>query len=100
VLASKFALHDVRDAVALCGNVIAKSGLKLDHHQHEDLLAFLLEECWLLSLRYERGRGSTSTFAGWASYILRRRVVDWLRAQRGRGYRPEIVSLEIPSTIA
>src|SRR6266508_1707176 len=35
VLASKLALHEVRDAEALCGRVIARSRLELDYHEHE-----------------------------------------------------------------
>jgi DNA-directed RNA polymerase specialized sigma24 family protein len=96
VLTSRLPLHDVRDAVALCGNVIARSRLTLSPDEHDDLLTYLVETAWKLSLRYEQGRGSTTTFAGWATTILRMRIVDWQREKYGRGYRPHFVSLDDP----
>jgi DNA-directed RNA polymerase specialized sigma24 family protein len=94
VLAGKLLLHEVRDTEALCARVIARSRLTLDGHDYEDLLTFLVESAWELSLRYERGRGSTTTFAGYATTILRRRVFDWQRGRYGRGYRPQLISLD------
>jgi hypothetical protein len=69
---------------ALCGSVIHKSGLELSHHDEQDLLAYLLAECWRLSLRYEPARGSTRSFAGWATTNLRLAVIEWQRKRFGR----------------
>jgi DNA-directed RNA polymerase specialized sigma24 family protein len=79
--AAKLALHDVDDAFALCSRVVSLSGLSLRWHEREDLVAYLVSECWALSLRYEPGGIRFST---WATGTLRRRVVDWQRQRNGR----------------
>jgi hypothetical protein len=104
-LPRRWALLDVRDTEALCASVIQKSGLELSYHDHEDLLAFLIETAWRLSLKYEPGRGSTKNFAGWATTNLRLGVIEWQRKRFGRTHwkfrdstyerkRPTIVSLD------
>jgi hypothetical protein len=94
------ALLDVEDTERLVNHVIVRSGLALRPHQHDELATFLIAECWKLSLRFERGRGSTTTFAGWAATNLRLRVVDWLRHEFGSSrlvhQRPEFLSLDDP----
>ena len=96
MLHGRLSLHDVRDVEALCGRVIARSGFVLSADESEDLLAYLIADCWKLSLSYRRGIGSTTTFSGWATFILRRRVFEWQRQRSGRGYRPSFVSLDDP----
>jgi hypothetical protein len=73
LLSGKLALHDCEDVEALAQSVISRAALDLRPHQHEDLLAFLLGECWRLSLKYEQGKGSTTSFVGWATTNLRLR---------------------------
>lgn len=85
LLPRPLALHDVDDAERLCGSVIARSGLTLDYHDREDLLAYLLALTWELSERWEqpataRGWG----FRAWATTTLRLRVIDWERQRFGR----------------
>jgi hypothetical protein len=46
----------------------------------DDLHAWLIEECWILSLRFEPGPASFSSYAG---ARLRLRVIDWKRQQQG-----------------
>jgi DNA-directed RNA polymerase specialized sigma24 family protein len=103
MLGAKLTLHDVADAEALCVHVVQTSGLDLSWHQREDLTAYLITECWTLSRRYEPG-GRTS-FSTFATYALRRRVVDWRRRTFGRTVwkfhdhthvreRPQLVSLD------
>jgi hypothetical protein len=98
------ALHDVDDAERFCASVVTRSGLQLSYHDHEDPQAWLVSECWLLSLRYEPGGVSFSTFAG---YTLRRRAIDWQRQRFGRRTwrfrdkvyerpRVELISLDDP----
>jgi DNA-directed RNA polymerase specialized sigma24 family protein len=95
-------LHDVNDASGLCWRVVGESGLRLSWHEREDLHAWLLVAIWELSLRYdpERRRASFSTFA---TRGLRRSVVDWLRATRGRTvwkFRGRVHERKLPEFIA
>jgi hypothetical protein len=75
------ALHDVVDAERFCASVVTRSGLQLSYHDREDLHAWLVSECWLLSLRFQPGGISFSTYAG---NTLRRRAIDWQRQRFGR----------------
>jgi DNA-directed RNA polymerase specialized sigma24 family protein len=75
------ALWNVDDASAFCWAIVRKTGLELDFHDAEDLHQYLFTECWRLSLRYQPGGPD---FDGWASRILRVRVVDWTRQRNGR----------------
>jgi hypothetical protein len=84
MLQGKLVLHDCTDTEALCQAIIAKAGLDLRPHQRDDLLAFLIATAWELSLRYEAGRGSTTSFTGWATTNLRLRITDWFRQEYGR----------------
>jgi hypothetical protein len=95
VLGSAFPLHDVRNVEALCERVIQRSRLNLSYHDHEDLLAYLVEVCWRLSTKYEHGRGSTNSFAGWATYILRLRLIEWQREKYRRG-GADVLGLDAP----
>jgi DNA-directed RNA polymerase specialized sigma24 family protein len=81
LLSRPLLLYDVRDVEALCTSIVQRSRLSLDHHDREDLTAYLIATCWELSLRYEPGRTSFST---WATTTLRLRVIDWNRARNGR----------------
>jgi hypothetical protein len=87
--------------------IVHRSRLELNHQDREELAAFLVAECWHLSVRYRRGTGSTTSFAGWATTTLRLRVVDWRRARFGRTRwqfsgrahereQPQLVSLDDP----
>jgi hypothetical protein len=75
-------LHDLRDAEFLCRRIISRSRFTPQSSDHEELLTYLIEECWTLSLRYEPGGIRFSTYA---TNTLRRRVVDWQR-QRTAGH--------------
>jgi hypothetical protein len=84
LLHARYSLHDIRDVEALCHEIVNRSDLDLSHHERESLVAYLISECWLLSQRYENGRGSTKAFSGWATTNLRLRVTDWQRKEFGR----------------
>jgi hypothetical protein len=56
--------------------------LKLSLHDGEELHAYLIAECWRLSLRYDGSQGSR--FSVWARQTLSLRLVDWQRARWGR----------------
>jgi len=75
------ALWNVDNAERFCWAIVSRSRLELDFHDAEDLHQYLLVECWRLSLRYQPGGPD---FDGWASRILRMRVVDWTRQRNGR----------------
>src|SRR5215207_1858363 len=103
LLGRPLALHDVDDAERLCSHVANRAGLSLRPHQWDELITYLIGECWRLSLRYEPGKGSTTTFSGWATTNLRFRLNDWLRSPQGGGWgqqyrngntRPELLSLD------
>lgn len=82
MLTGKLALHDVRDAEAFCARLIPNQWRdQLEPHDEEDLLAYLVETCWELSLTYRPGHIAFSTLAG---TTLRRRLTDWLRNRSGR----------------
>jgi DNA-directed RNA polymerase specialized sigma24 family protein len=102
MLSRTLPLHDVADAEALASYVVSTSGLELSFHEREDLTAHLISTAWELSLRYEPGGLSFST---WCTTTLKLRTVDWLRSRHGRTtwkhsththerQRPEIVSFE------
>jgi DNA-directed RNA polymerase specialized sigma24 family protein len=81
LLSRPLPLYDVRDVEALCTSIVQRSRLSLDHHDREDLTAYLIVACWELSLRYEPGPTSFST---WATTTLRLRTIDWNRKRNGR----------------
>jgi hypothetical protein len=79
------ALHDIEDAHGFCAAIVCRSNLILDYYAREDLTAYLVGECWILSLRYDRGDPQyPPRFSVFATNILRRRTVDWIRKRNGR----------------
>lgn len=99
-------------ACDLCRRVLQQSGgLELSWHEQDDALAYLCAACWQLSLEYDPARNPghlhpSGGFAGWATYRLKQRYVDWRRQQHGRTrwtfgngevyerMRPQILSLD------
>jgi hypothetical protein len=100
---------DIRDVESFTGRIVERSKLHLDHSDREDLHAFLVAECWLLSTRYSPGGISFSSLAG---ATLRLRVVDWQRQRFGRTRwtfkngrehvreRPKLVSLDADDSLS
>lgn len=82
MLQGKLSLYEVEDVESLCARVIQHSGLELSFHDHELLLAFLVETAWEISLTYQPS--TPPRFAIYLQGILRRRVVDWQRNRNGR----------------
>lgn len=82
MLAGKLTLHEIDDAEAFCIAIVQRSGLELTYYSREDLTSYLIEECWILSTRYDGSQGSS--FAAWAKLTLTRRVIDWQRSRNGR----------------
>lgn len=99
----RLALQDVDDAQRFVCAIVTRSGLSLSWSEREDLEQYLLVEAWRLSLRYQPGGISFSTFAG---NTLKLRIVDWQRDRYGRSRwqfrdgrvhereRPQLVSLD------
>jgi DNA-directed RNA polymerase specialized sigma24 family protein len=81
MLNGKLALHDIHDVEQFCGRIIDQSRRQLSPQDNEDLTAYLIETCWELSLQFEPGG---ITFSTYATTTLRRRVVDWQRNRDGR----------------
>lgn len=99
MLNGTLALHDIRNVEAFCADIARRHLGRLGHHDHEELLAYLVEECWLLSVTvYQPSRGSFSTFAGDA---LRRKLIDHQRA-RGRTrwqFRDRVYERQLPELV-
>jgi hypothetical protein len=80
VLNGTLSLHDVRDVERFCRG-IANGRFELRPDEYDDLLVYLVETCWELSLGFQPGGVSFSTYAG---ITLRKRVFDWKRKHNGR----------------
>jgi len=70
-------LHNITDVEAFCATIVHRTTPGLNEHQHEELLTYLIEECWILSQRFEQRNILFSTYAG---TTLRARAAEW----RGR----------------
>lgn len=81
MLNGTLSLHDIRDVEAFCTNIAEGPLRQHNPHQQEDLIAYLVEECWILSTRYQPGG---ITFSTWARATLQRRIHDHLRKRDGR----------------
>jgi hypothetical protein len=81
LLSQRWSLWDVGDVEALCWSIVKRYRLELNHHEREDLVTYLIETCWSLSVRYEPGG---ITFCTYATNNLKLRVVDWERQRFGR----------------
>jgi hypothetical protein len=77
----KLVLHDVADTFGLAQGIVSQSGLSLSWHDREELVAYLAETAWELSLTYDGRRGS---FSNYATVRLRQRTTDWIRQRAGR----------------
>ena len=94
----------MRDTERLAQSVLTRAGLDLSYHDAEDALAFLIEQAWEASTRYEPGAGAS--FSTLCTVVLQRKVVDWQRKRYGRTVwkfsggreyrreRPTVVSLD------
>lgn len=78
LLSSRLELRDIRDVEQFAGRIVERSELRLGYHDHEDLLASLIFECWRCADDYDPGRAAFST------YKLRAAVVAWLRTSNER----------------
>lgn len=83
VLNERFALHDIRDVEAYCAQILHRHDHQLNPTDREDLLAYLIETAWELSLKYDPA-GRPARFGVYAHPILQRRVTDWKRQRHGR----------------
>jgi hypothetical protein len=109
LLSRPYPLFDVDDIEAFTAGIVRRSGLDLSNTEHEELHVFLIEEAWILSLRYHAGGVTFSSFAG---TTLRLRCIDWVRRHRGRtrwrpapaptnanGHSSSVSTTSIPTTI-
>ena len=102
MLTGTLKLHGIDDVERFAVAIVHRSGIELSDHDREDLVAYLVAETWQLSVRYQPGGISFST---WAGTTLRKRLVDWQRKRFGRTRfvfhdriierpRPQLVSLD------
>jgi len=80
LLRGKLTLHDVRDAEGLCARILERANLEQSYHDREDLLAFLIETAWELSLEFNADGGRNPSFSSYVTKVLRVRLIDWQRA--------------------
>jgi DNA-directed RNA polymerase specialized sigma24 family protein len=102
LLNQPWALHDVADVEALLVKVVRHSPFagKLTRDDRDDLLCWLFEVAWKLSLAFDRDRGS---FSGFLYSSARLQAIEWQRRRyrtvwkfRDRTYtrpRVDLVSL-------
>ena len=78
MLSQKLALWDVQDVEGLCASAVpALRNRDLEHYEHEDLLSYLVETAWELSLEFDPGECS---FSRYLRIRLPQRAVDWKRS--------------------
>jgi hypothetical protein len=82
LLNARWSLFDIDDVELFCWAIVARSKLTLTDADREDLVVYLVETCWELSLRYNDQ--SPKGFSAGARAILAHRVVDWQRIRFGR----------------
>jgi hypothetical protein len=83
VLNGTLALNGIHDVEAFCIYILKRSRLKLTPHEHEDALAYLIEETWILSQHHRPGAG---TFTAHAATRLPQRLIDWQRKRKDTRY--------------
>jgi hypothetical protein len=74
------ALHDIDNVAGFVGATVSRSGLDLSWSDREDLEQTLQIVAWELSLKYQPGGISFSTYA---DRTLRFRITDWQRSGSG-----------------
>jgi hypothetical protein len=91
-------LWNIDDAERFASRIVERRRLDwLQAHERDDLVVFLVETAWELSLRYEP---MSFAFSQWVRPTLDRRVTDWLRREffdaRYVSGPPELVPLDDP----
>lgn len=79
MLTGTLELHDITDVEAFCTTIANGRLRQYNELDQEDLIAYLIAQCWILSKRYKPGGISFSTYAG---TTLRRRIIDWIRTNK------------------
>jgi len=78
LLGRPWALHNVDDVERFAAQIIERRRLHwLQPHERDDLLTYLVEAAWELSLRWQP---NGYAFSQWARPTLERRTTDWLRS--------------------
>ena len=97
MLGSKLKLGDIDDVESFCKlqiNVyLVKFNMKLNPDAYEDLMSYTFLAIWILWNEKYDGTGS---FSGYASYILPKRITDYLRQQWGREGQKMAIHNAIP----
>lgn len=111
MLNTTYALADMEDVEGFCSRVAHlfcnRTRTRLDAADFEDLVSFLIAECWRLSERYTPTT-SRARFKSYAYGPLTYRCTDWTRKHLGRSKwqwsngkvyereRPQVASLDRP----
>jgi hypothetical protein len=83
LLNSRLRLHDIDDTEAFAVRLVRRYATDLGQDDFEELIVYLVEVAWELSLRYQPGKSANGFSAG-AGTILARRIIDWRRSKFGR----------------
>jgi hypothetical protein len=75
-------LEDIDDVESLCRTLAGDVDARLNPNEYDDLLAYLVSSTWEIHRRWDRER--TPSFAQYATYLLRFRIVEHTRQTRGR----------------
>ena len=81
MLTGKLSLHEIDDVERFVVAIVNRHQPGLNYDDHDDLIVHLVETCWELSLRYQPGG---ITFSTWSRATLQKRLVDWQRQRFGR----------------
>lgn len=100
MLNSVLSLHDVANVEAFCHRAIRTQmrrlrmpSSSLTPTEHEEALAYVVAECWILAERYDPAL--TPSFSTYAYHKCQLRFVNWLHTKLGRNpERQPPVSLE------
>src|SRR4030095_237585 len=85
ILNGTFSLHEMEDVETWCSHIIRRTNLVLTDQDREDLLTYLIETAWQLSLTYQHGDPRfPPRFSVYAGGILPLRITDWRRQRWGR----------------
>jgi hypothetical protein len=82
LLGRVWALEDIESVERLVYSLVRDVEARLQPHEYDDLIAYLLGEVWAIYRQWDRGK--TPSFRQYCTYLLRFKIVDHARKERGR----------------
>lgn len=94
MLSGILSIEDIPDVEAFAHkqarSYLRKMKIELGYHDYEDLISFILE---LIFVLYKEKWNKKESFAGYAAYIVSRRITDYFRQMWGRNGKKRAVLL-------